>query len=169
MKKSVFCTLLILFTIYTVGCKHEDPTPELSDKVFKDLQAELDIAKKNTEVEITQQDKVSNELKEAIPQTGQRGTMQRRVFASAGQLDVYRQQEKYFEVKLEERRIYVRKRYLESLLPNGRAWPAPDEDAEYSLKLKLRRAKLDWDKKRVPRGTASAEKASNSAPPASQH
>lgn len=165
MKKAFLYILLLVFSVYTAGCKHEDPTPELSDKIFKDLQSELDIAKKNTEVEIDQQAKVSQELHGAVPQTGQRGIMQRRVFDSAGQLDVYRQHEKYFEVKLEERRIYVRKRYLESLLPNGRAWPAPDEDAEYALKLKLRRAKLDSDKKRVPRGTASAEKAAQ--PPGS--
>lgn len=158
MKKAFFCILFLAFSTYTSGCKHEDPTPELSDKIFKDLQSELDIAKKNTEGEIAQQSTVAKELSQAVPQTGQRGIQQRRVFDSLNQLDVYHQQEKYFEVKLEERRIYVRKRYLESLLPKGRTWPAPEEDAEYALKLKLRRAKLDWDKKRVPRGTASAEK-----------
>lgn len=151
--------ILIVLCALALSCKKEDPTPELSDKIFKDLQAELEIAKKNTQNEESQQKKVFEELQKVIPQTGQRKYAEKRVFDSQGQLTTYQQQEKYFEVKLEERRIYVRKRYLESLLPNGRPWPAPEEDAEYELRLKLRRAKLDWDKKSVPRGTASAEKA----------
>jgi hypothetical protein len=160
MKKVLFFALLYVFAAFSSGCKHEDPTPETSDSIFKDLLSELEIAKKNTLEESAQQASAIKDLNAAVPQTGQRGGAQRKVFLSQSQWDVYRQQEKYFEVKLEERRIYVRKRYLESLLPNGRPWPAPEEDAEYALKLKLRRAKLDWDKKRVPRGTASAEKQS---------
>lgn len=147
-----------LFCVLGLSCKQEDPTPELSDKIFKDLRSELEIAKKNTEAEVSQQNKMNEELRQATPQTGQRKFAEKRVFESASQLIVYQQQEKYFEVKLEERRIYVRKRYLESLLPNGRVWPSPEEEAEYALRLKLRRAKLDWDKRNVPRGTASDQK-----------
>ncbi len=159
IKTGVMRLLLILVCAFGLSCKQEDPTPELSDKIFKDLQSELEIAKKNTEFEVSQQSKMSVELKQAVPQTGQRKFAEKRVFESASQLTVYRQQEKYFEVKLEERRIYVRKRYLESLLPNGRLWPSPEEAAEYALRLKLRRAKLEWDKRNVPRGTASDQKA----------
>ncbi len=148
---------LIAFCILALSCKKEDPTPELSDKIFKDLQAELEIAKKNTQNEESQQIKVAQEFARVVPQTGQKKFAEKRVFDSQKQLTKFKQQEKYFEVKLEERRIYVRKRYLESLLPKGRPWPAPEEDAEYELRLKLRRAKLEWDKKRVPRGTASQD------------
>lgn len=155
MKTWFLHILLLVLCVLAISCKKEDPTPELSDKIFKDLQSELEIAKKNTQNEESQQIKVAQELGHVIPQTGQRKFAEKRVFDSQNQLSTYRQQEKYFEVKLEERRIYVRKRYLESLLPRGRPWPAPEEDAEYELRLKLRRAKLDWDKKRVPRGTAS--------------
>lgn len=157
MKNGILHLILISLCIFALSCKQEDPTPELSDKIFKDLQAELEIAKKNTEAEESQQKRVLDEFSKVIPQTGQHKFAEKRVFDSQNQLAVYRQQEKYFEVKLEERRIYVRKRYLESLLPKGRPWPAPEEDAEYALRLKLRRAKLDWDKRNVPRGTASDE------------
>lgn len=159
MKICILRLLLTLICVLGLSCKQENPTPELSDKIYKDLQMELDLAKKNTELEVSQQNKMIRELEGAAPQTGQRKFAEKRVFDSANQLTIYRQQEKYFEVKLEERRIYVRKRYLESLLPSGRPWPSPEEEAEYALRLKLRRAKLDWDKRNVPRGTASAEKA----------
>ena len=169
MKLGFLHLLLAFFCALALSCKQEDPTPELSDKIFKDLRAELEIAKKNTETEASQQVKVAQELSHAVPQTGQRKFAEKRVFDSQNQLSTYHQQEKYFEVKLEERRIYVRKRYLESLLPGGRAWPSPEEDAEYDLRLKLRRAKLDWDKKRVPRGTASNDEKPKKAEKSSQH
>ncbi len=145
--------LLILSIISS--CKGADPNPELKDKIYQDLRSELDIAKRNTQGEVAQLEKVSQELKEVVPQSGILKHAAGRVFASQNQLDVYRQQEKYFEVKLEQRRIYVQKRYLESLLPAGRPWPDPAEEQEYEIRLKLRRAKLEWDKKNVPRGTAS--------------
>lgn len=168
MKLKILHLLLALFSVLGLSCKQEDSTPELSDKIFKDLQSELEIAKRNSEAEESQQIKMKAELKQAVPQTGQRRFAEKRVFDSANQLSVYRQQEKFFEVKMEERRIYVRKRYLEGLLPYGRAWPDSTEDAEYALRLKLRRAKLEWDKRNVPRGTASVEKTKKAAKSSSQ-
>lgn len=159
MKNYTMSLIILALGLAFSGCRKEDPNPELADKIYQDLKTELEIAKKNTQAERDQFAKVSEELSQVVPQSGVRKFAERRVFMSEKQLDVYLQQEKYFEVKLEQRRIFVQKRYLESLLPGGRAWPDLAEQKEYEIRLKLRRAKLDWDKKNVPRGTASAKDA----------
>lgn len=158
-----FMLIILVLGPALSGCRHENPNPELSDKIYQDLRAEFDIAKKNTQNEIDQLEKVTQELKAVVPQSGFKKFAERRFFQSEKQLAVYYQQEKYFEVKLEQRRIFVQKRYLESLLPGGRPWPDLAEQQEYEIRLKLRRAKLEWDKKNVPRGTASEKEAGKAA------
>ncbi len=130
-----------------MGCDKKDPNPELSDEIYKDLLSELDIAKKRVTDEEAQYARVKQEYEIVVPQTGQNKYAQKRVFESEQNLNTYRQQAKYFEIKLEQRKLFARERYLESFQKDGRKWPDDEEIKDYRLRLKLQRAKLDWNKK----------------------
>lgn len=86
-----------------------------------------------------------------------------------------------YEVRIEERKVYVQRRYLESLTKDGRKWPEEGEAEAELLKLQLLREKTARVKdtlkkeepKDVPRGTAEQKgaddktKAGSSEKPAS--
>ena len=145
---SLFSILFVLFIVFSMmGCDKKDPNPELSDEIYKDLLSELDIAKKRVSDEESQFARVKKEFEIVVPQTGQIKYAQKRVFESEQNLTSYKQQAKYFEIKLEQRKLFVRERYLESFQKNGRKWPDEEEIKDYKLRLKLQRAKLDWNKK----------------------
>jgi hypothetical protein len=151
MKNSRFGLLLLLFIVFiATSCNKRDPTPELSDAIYLDLKTELDIAQKNLAAEQAQNAKSRAELESVVPQTGQNKYATKRVFESDNNLDLYRQQVKYFEIGLELRKNLARHRYLESLSPGGRAWPDPAEAEDYKIRLKLQKAKLSWGKKTTP-------------------
>lgn len=159
----ILCSLNLFFS---VSCTKRDPNPEFSDVIYTDLQSELEIAKKNLATEDAQMIKTKSELDKVVPQTGQIKYAKNRYFESLNNLDIYRQQVKYFEISLELRRAEAKSRYLESLMASGRAWPDAKEIDDYRTRLKLQKAKLTWnkkpdigekaaDKKSVPRGTSN--------------
>ncbi len=143
---ALFCLLLL------VSCNKRDPNPELSDAVYLDLRTELEIAQKNLSAEEAQYKKVKEELDSVTPQTGQYKYAQKRYFESINNLDLYKQQVKYFEISLELRKHESKVRYLESLTKNGRPWPDSKEIEDYKIRLKLQKAKLSWGKKPEEKG-----------------
>ncbi len=167
MKNTTSGSFLALFCLFLlVSCNKRDPNPELSDAVYLDLRTELEIAQKNLAAEETQNKKVKEDLDLVTPQTGQYKFAQKRYFESMNNLDLYKQQVKYFEISLELRKHEAKVRYLESLTKNGRPWPDNKEIEDYKIRLKLQKAKLGWgkkpeeksaesgqEKKDVPRGT----------------
>ncbi len=159
-----------------ISCEKKDPNPELSDAVYLDLRTELEIAQKNLIAEEAQNKKVKEDLDLVTPQTGQHKYAQKRYFESMNNLDLYKQQVKYFEISLELRKHEAKTRYLESLTKGGRPWPDSKEIEDYKIRLKLQKAKLAWGKKPedksaesasgskdVPRGTGQEK---TTAPPA---
>jgi hypothetical protein len=163
---------LLFFTVLTsffvAGCNKADPHPEKSDSIYTDLKNELDIAQKNLESETKQLDGLRKDLANVVPQSGQIKGAQKKVFESENTLELYKQQLKYFEVKMALREHYVRQRYHESL-NGGRPWPDLKETEDYKIRMKLQRDKLNWGKpkekepemkKDVPRGTESAPQGS---------
>lgn len=167
MKNIILAPFLTLFCLFLLAaCNKRDPNPELSDVVYLDLRTELEIAQKNLADEEAQNIKVKEDLDLVTPQTGQYKFAQKRYFESLNNLDLYKQQVKYFEISLELRKHEAKVRYLESLTKNGRPWPDSKEIEDYKIRLKLQKAKLGWgkkpgekaaegepEKKDVPRGT----------------
>lgn len=160
-------TLVSLF--FVVSCNKADPHPEKFDTIYNDLRNELEISQKNLAAEEKQLAGLKKELALVTPQTGQVKGAQKKYFESQNNLDMYKQQLKYFEIKLELRKHYVKQRYAESL-KGGRPWPDEKENADYKIRLKLQRHKLSWDKPKeneekkptkesVPRGTSAKESA----------
>lgn len=151
-------------TLTTASCKNIDPNPEKTDPIFSDLVQELDLFKKQEESAIKELNKARNELSKITPQTGKLQSARDKVSSMENSLDSIKQRRKYFEIKLEQRKITVAERYQESRKPGGRPWPDEDEIKDYRIRMKLQRDVFEWDKKKkkddeklknkdVPRGT----------------
>ncbi len=157
MKKHCILLILCLIPIFLLqSCKKVDETPESSDPVFSDLKAELEIS---TKQEIDMKAQLAKDIKafkETPPQTGMYTLMRNKMSTSENLLSIVQQQKKYFEIKMEQRKLEVRSRYQESLKKDGRPWPDPKEVADYKIRMKLQRDKFQWDSKNVPRGTENS-------------
>lgn len=156
MKKLFF----VLFLMFSLACEKKNPHPELLDPIYQDLVSELEIANKSIESEEKALLGLQEELKQAVPQTGQIKYATKKVTEAQKRIDVLRQQRMFFEIKLEQRRLEAAKKYEESLKPGGKPWPDPVEVENYRAVAKLQRDKIAWaqrDNKKtdVPRGTGS--------------
>lgn len=165
---------LALFIITLVGCQKTDPTPELRDEIYKDLQVELEIATKALEAEEKNLETLLKERQKAIPQTGQIKYANKKVYDSQERIEQIRQQKTYFEIKIETRKFEVRARYAESLKKGGRPWPDPKEVEMYKTVTEFYRNKINWEKtkgtkKNVPRGTKVESGAEKAAEPPPSH
>lgn len=155
MKTIIFAIFLVCLSF---SCTKVDPNPEKRDQIYIDLGAELEIASKNIESAQKSLESLNNELKKAVPQTGQIKFATQKVRNAETTLQEMTQRKIYFDIKRERRKSYVQFRYNESLRPGGRPWPDVKELEEYKLLTKFNRDKLEWDKnkgvkKDVPRGT----------------
>lgn len=143
----------LLASLLMQSCQKVDDAPETSDPVFADLRSELEISTKQ-EIEIkTQFAKDAKAFRETPAQTGLYTIMRNKMSGSENLLNIVQQQKKFFEIKMEQRKIDVRSRYQESLKKEGLPWPDEKEIADYKIRMKLQRDKFHWDTKNVPRGT----------------
>ena len=152
------CLIFILFFTVLSSCTQVDPSPENRDEVYRDLQTELEIAGHSLEAETKSLESLTAELKKALPQTGQIKFATKKVRDAEARVNTIGQQKLYFEIKLEQRKTYVRARYHEALKSDGRPWPDEKELALYRSVVKFNHDKIAWDKakgmkKAVPRGT----------------
>ncbi len=153
--KNLFLGSILMFLF---ACTPGDPQPELADPIYKDLAVELDIARKNLDLEDKNLKTLLKEKAAAIPQTGQVKFATKKVYDSQEKIIVLAQRVQYFEISLSQRASLAKLKYNESLAPGGKPWPDPQELAMYASVTKFQRDKLLWDrnkgvKKDVPRGT----------------
>lgn len=170
---------LLLFTLLLVNlaaCNKRDPTPENKDAVFaqlnKDLgEAKVALAYVNDYINTNKLD-----LETAVPQSGEQPVYVKRINEGLNAQTYAAQQVRAYEVRIEERKLYVQRRYLESLTPKGRKWPEEGEAEAELLKLQMLREKVarvkntlpKTEEKDVPRGTTDG-KAPAAAAASSSH
>ncbi len=163
-------TKLLFFTLFSlvlIGCNKRDPNPENKDPVYAQLQTDLGAAKAGLALVTDSVNSSKADLEKAVPQSGEYAVFQKRVNDALGAQVYAAQQVRMYEVRIEERRLYVERRYLESLTPNGRKWPEEGEAEAELQKLQLFREKtarvkdtLKKDEpKDVPRGTTEGKPA----------
>lgn len=162
MKNTFKLLILCLFTInLATSCKKRDSNPELNDEIYNDLKQELEITKAiETNVEKQLED-ARKQFNSTPAQSGMYNRNRGKMSDSENTLDLVRQRRKFFEIKLEQRKIEAQQRYLESLTKNGRKWPDPDEVKEYKIRLKLQRDAFAWaekDKKKEDEKKSSEHK-----------
>lgn len=163
--------LFTLFSLILIGCNKRDPHPENKDQVYAQLNKDIGEAKV---AQAYVQDYINQnkaDLEKAVPQSGERAVFEKRVNEGLNALTYASQQVRMYEVRIEERKLYVERRYLESLTPNGRKWPEEGEADAELLKLQLLREKTarvknTLKKEDVPRGTAEGKAGEHGAAPA---
>lgn len=162
MKNLSFLTIFtIILCFCVISCKKNDPNPELTDSIYLDLKSELELSTKQ-EVDLQRQlEKDILKYKTTKPQTGMYAANRNKVSTSESLLNIIQQQKRFFAIKLEQRKIYVNERYLESLRKNGRPWPDEKELADYKIRMKLQREKFEADVRNVPRGTSDKKDSKN--------
>lgn len=177
----LFIFMLILASL--VACNKRDPNPESKDQVYAQLQTDL-ISAKAAHAYVADYIATNRaDLAVAVPQSGEEPVYVKRINEGLNAQTYANQQVRMYEVRIAERKLYVGRRYLESLTPNGRKWPEAGEDEAELLKLQMLREKVARvkntlpraEEKDVPRGTSKAkpaeaannQKAAGSSPAAS--
>lgn len=129
-----------------MGCNSPDPKPELKDAIYQDMLQQKDQTAKDLEAALKKLDGHQAELKKVVPQTGQIKFVEKRIWETQNLISSLQQQQKYWTIRLDQRRDYVRKNSLIAF-NEGKAWSDPKELEAYLTEKRLRLAKLDWDTK----------------------
>ncbi|MFN3455041.1 MAG: hypothetical protein ACK41T_08790 [Pseudobdellovibrio sp.] len=147
----------ILLALSATSCKKRDPNPELSDPVYKQLLADLGVATAEHSSNLSLIEKIKSDLSKSKPQTGQNKVFEKQLNEAQNNSLYTAQMVRLYEVKIEQRKLEVQKRYLESLLENGRKWPDQEDIDKKEEELIMLRSKISRVKKKedVPRGTPS--------------
>lgn len=141
---AVYFFIFLSVITFLVGCNKPDPNPERADAIYQDIQSELALARKNIEEAKKKVEGAKANIGKVVPQTGQIRYAEKRYWEAVGSLDLFIQQEKYWIVREEQRRLYVRKRSLKSFY-SGEKWSDPKELKEYLDEKRLRAARVNWD------------------------
>ncbi len=175
MQKPIKLLLFTLLLIGLAGCNKRDPNPENKDAVFAQLNKDLAEAKVALAYVADYINTNKLDLETAVPQSGEQPVYVKRINEGLNAQTYAAQQVRAYEVRIEERKLYVQRRYLESLTPNGRKWPEEGEAEAELLKLQMLREKVARVKntlpkaedKNVPRGTTDGK--TPAVAPASSH
>lgn len=138
---SIFSLSIFLF----LGCSRPNPTPELIDPIYRDLEEKASLSK-------TEAEKVSEEIKstkEELDKLPPRDPSSRKLHQDLknkeAKLIQLEQQALYYEIRAEKRRSYAREDYLKAFSA-GKPWPNPESKEVYELVEKLRSAPKEWSK-----------------------
>lgn len=162
-QKRFFLTFLLGFAlIFISSCKQRDPNPENKDPVYAEIGKHLAEAKNDLVYVKSYLDEGLLDLNSAKPQSGEYTVFKKRVDDGQKALAMATQTVRMYEVRLEERKIYVQRRYLESLTEKGRKWPDEGELKEDLEKLKILKRRYSRVKDvlpstDVPRGTSATK------------
>lgn len=137
----IFCLLLLL-----VACNKPDPNPELKDAIYQDMQTEMGIAEKALAEAKKNVEEQKKALNAAAPQTGRVKYAKMKVWEAEKVVDTLEQQKKYWIIRVDQRRDFIRHKSLEAF-NKGVPLDRSKEVDEYMAEKRLRSAKLKWDAK----------------------
>lgn len=148
--------LVFFFLFFSVGCDKPEPEPEKKDPIYQDLLSELSLAEKNIAEMEKQLAEHRTTLEKVVPQTGQIRFAQKRLFETEKTLELFKQQKKYWTLRAESRRDYIRKASYEAFIKKSKL-DTSAEYQEYLAEKRLRRARLEWDAKQRRQDFLKAE------------
>ncbi len=148
--------LLAITAALFSSCEKRDLNPEGKDIVYKETAAQLALAQTDFGMNSREVDEITKSWSLSKPQTGENKVYEKRL-NEAKNINVYlKQRVRFYEISVQERKLFVQRRYLESLLPNSKPWPDQKEIDDSMLKLSLyakRSGRVEKKKPDVPRGT----------------
>lgn len=142
--RRVIIRIVVLLSLFILGCKREDPQPELSDPIFVDLvhqheSAEREVANLAKDLESSQK-----ELVTADKQNGEIKIQRSKMFDFQEKLDKARQYSKFLHLEVERRRAFARKSYSKAF-EKDEVWPDPAELRMYQANKRLVEAPKSYD------------------------
>jgi hypothetical protein len=141
--------LFFIMTTCLLACNKPNPTPELADEIYLDLQSQAQNTAKDVETEKKKLEGFKKELETATPQTGAIKYAQKHYFESEAKVQKLEQLAKYYELKAADRKRYTKTEYMKAF-QDGKPWPNPEEVESYKKYAELSRNPASWDsRKRV--------------------
>ncbi len=159
-RKTLIGATIAIGLIFFSSCERRDPSPEIKDLVYMETSAQLALAKADLGMNTREIEEINKSWALSKPQTGE-GKIYEKRLNEAKNIDTYlKQRVRFYEISLEERKIFIQRKYLESLQPQGKAWPDQKEIDDSLLKLSLyakRSGRVEKKRPDVPRGTPSVK------------
>lgn len=148
--KNIWSILAILaLTVCTSGCKSKIKNPESLDPIYSDLQSTLQEHQKSVEDTEKEIEGLKLEIAEAEPNTKELHMSRKKLSEARKRLVRVRQMTRYFEIRLERRRVEDLRAYSIAFEAD-RPWPDPAEYAAYKANKRLRNSRPQWEA-RVPK------------------
>ncbi len=174
--------LVILMSFLVLGCRKEEPNPEIMDPVYLDLAKDLVAAKVAKEESEKALDGFRKTLVKTQTRTIERRNAEENIQKEEDKLTRLNQAVEFFEIRTERRKVETRRAYKIAFAAD-QPWPDPKEASAYQLNKKMSQASKNWSdrvpkfsKAAVPEGPESkpAEKAGEgaegpAAPPSATH
>lgn len=139
----VITTTLGLVIGISTGCSRPNPTPELIDPIYADLNQRSSIAKAAAESTKEELAQLRIDLAAVPPRDPTLRKLREDISKKELQMMVAEQEGLYYEVRANQRREYARKDYLKSF-NKGEAWPNPEHFEAYKAQRRLKDAPREW-------------------------
>lgn len=143
---SIILTILLSTLL---GCKSENPNPELMDPIYADLKKEAEVAGKAIEAELKERESAQVAIDKAPPNSMELRDAEKMYWKASKKIEVLRPIELYYKIHAERRRVEGRAAYR-AAFAKGAIWPDPAEFHGYETNKRLRSADRNWSK-RVPK------------------
>lgn len=139
----------LIFVLVNSSCNKPNPTPELMDPIYVDLQKTLDETKRQLENEKKQLEEFKTALEIVVPQTGQIKYAEKRYWETLKKIEKMNQYIKFLELNLNSKQKRDRIEYLNAFNKN-KPWPPKNEYEEYlQHKKMLARARKSYNQNRI--------------------
>jgi len=149
MFKKLLFFIFFLSLPFSVGCKKENPNPELLDPIYLDLVKDHGEKLKELETERKSTEGLIKDLNKALPRTSGLKNAKKAISKNLKNMTRLEQLVKYYEIRKEHRRLLARKNYRIAF-HKGEVWPDPSEKEAYFTNKRLKSADMNWQS-RVPK------------------
>ncbi len=152
---AIICSLL-------VGCRKEDPNPELLDPIYNDLRAQLASAESAVEAMSKKLEAAKKELTISEPRSLDRRIARDNIEKYTQGLTKAEELREFYTIRVARRLAETRKSYKQAFRKNA-PWPDPNEYEYYKINKKLVTAPQNWTQRLVDiKGDAGKEPSGNS-------
>lgn len=145
----ILLLFVVSFSIFIGGCSKHDPNPELRDPIFLDLKDRVgDLNRDVNSLKATVEEEQAK-VESSEPRSKDLALARKRLREAKIKLGRAEQELRYFEIRLERRKLESRLAY-EKAFSADRPWPDKKEFEAYEANKELKSAQSSWSS-RVPK------------------